>query len=155
MNGDDLKRFIEPINSAKKYFKGIYSINTLPQKLSIPSFLICNFDVESNPGSHWFCLFKTSKNILECFDSLGLNDEKQHLIKKYCKIRYVISLNYNETPVQNSSTSTCGKFVLYFAIQRLHNLDLSFSEILNEIFEENANNNEARVATFLQEISDE
>lgn len=155
MNGDELKQKIQSINSAQKYFKGVFSINTLPTKLSIPSFLVCNFDLDSHPGSHWFCLFKTSKSELECFDSLGLNEKKQQLLQKYCKIQYISSLNYNQTQVQNNSTSTCGKFVLYFAIQRLHNLDLTFTELLNEIFEADLQSNERNVAAFLQNIEDE
>lgn len=155
MNSVDIKRVIESINSAKKYFTGVFSINTLPKKLSNPSFLICNFDIDSNPGSHWFCLFKTTKTQLECFDSLGLNEEKQNLLDKYCQIRYISSLIYNQTQVQNNSTSTCGKFALYFAIHRLHNLDLSFTELLNEIFEENVENNESKVASFFDEMKNE
>ena len=155
MNGDDLKKIIESINSAKQYFKGVFSINTLPKKLSCPSFVICNYDIDTNPGSHWFCLFKAKKSNLECFDSLGLNEEKVELIQKYCKIQYISHFTFNETQVQSNCTSTCGKFVLYFALQRLHNLDLSFPEILNEIFQADINKNELNVANFLQNINNE
>ncbi len=152
MNGDKLKEIIQSINSARTFFKGVFSINTLPKKLSVPSFLICNYDTDNNPGSHWFGLFKADKNILECFDSLGVNDEKLQLIDRYVKIQYITHLKFNETKVQSHLTSTCGKFVLYFSLQRLHNLDLSFSELLNEIFEENVDNNEEKVEIFLKNI---
>ncbi len=155
MNGEELKDIINSINSAKQYFKGIFSINTLPRKLSVPSFLICNYDIDKKPGSHWFCVFKSSTKILECFDSLGLTEEKQTLLKNHCKIDNIGSICYNQTQVQNNLSSTCGKFVLYFAIQRLHNLDLNFTELLNEIFEENVNNNEIRVSNFLQDFNDD
>lgn len=155
MNGEQLKDIINSTNSAKKYFKGIYSINTLPKNLSTPSYLICNYDFDKNPGTHWFCLFKTSATKLECFDSLGLTAEKQKILKSYIKIKNIDSICYNQTQVQNTSTSTCGKFVLYFAIQRLHNLDLDFTELLNEIFEENVDNNEIKVMNFLHHLKNE
>lgn len=155
MNGQQLIDIINSSNSAKTYFKGIFSINTLPKKLTIPSFIICNFDLDKNPGSHWFCLFKTCKTNLECFDSLGLNEQKQNLLGQYCSIQNTNSLIYNKTPVQSSLTSTCGKFALYFAFHRLHNLDLSFTELLNEIFNDNIDNNELEVIKFFDHHGNE
>jgi hypothetical protein len=152
MNGQELRNIIDSVKSAKHFFEGIFSINTLPTNLNTPSFIICNFDTNENPGTHWFCLFKTTKSNLECFDSLGLNEGKQDLLKKYCKIGNIKSLIYNETAVQSNSTTTCGKFVLYFAFHRLHNLDLDFTHLLNDIFTENIPSNENKVASFLNEI---
>ena len=153
MNAEEIKKNIEAFKSAKPYFKGVFSINTLPTKLSTPSFLVCNFDTDVNPGSHWFCLFKNTKTKLDCFYSLGLNSEKLELIQKYCKIEFATKITFNETQVQSNLTSTCGNFVLYFAFQRLHNLDLQFDELLNEIFEENIDNNEVKVANFFLSIT--
>lgn len=155
MNGEDLKQFLISINSVSSYFKGIFSINTLPLYLNNPSFVICNYDTDKKPGSHWFCLFRCSQNKVECFDSLGLNSERLKLISDNLKIKYVTHITYNETQVQSKFTSTCGNFVLYFAIQRLHNLDLSFSELLNEIFDSDPIKNENTVKKFLETIKNE
>jgi len=153
MNGEEIENIIKFIPSIKDVFKGVFSINTLPKKLAIPSFLICNFDLDSQPGSHWFCLLKTAKNQLECFDSLGITKAKEELLQKYCKIQYISAINFNETPVQNINTSTCGKFAIFFAVQRLHNLDLTFSETLNEIFYQNDALNERKVSKFIKNIN--
>jgi len=152
MNSAQLKEIIYNFETAKNYFIGVFSINTLPQKLSIPSFLICNYDIDTNPGSHWFCLFKTNQKFVECFDSLGVSPDKFMLLQKYCKWRCGSYITFNETQVQSNLTSTCGNFVLYFAFQRLHNLDLSFSDILNEIFDLDIDNNEKRVVRFFEEV---
>lgn len=155
MNGAELQGFVSNISSVKSFFLGIFSINTLPKIFPSKHFLICNYDLNSSPGTHWFCLLKSSDQCLECFDSLGLNIEKKNLLQKYCRSWKVSSLKYNETAVQNQLTSTCGKFVLYFAIHRMHNLDLSFSTLLNEIFEQNTIKNEELVYKFLKEIKDD
>jgi hypothetical protein len=74
------------------------------------------------------------------------------LLQKYCKIQYISSINFNETHVQNLNTSTCGKFAIFFAVQRLHNLDLTFSETLNEIIFKNDSLNERKVRNFFKNI---
>lgn len=152
MNGRDLDAFIRKISSINKFFLGVFSINTLPENFPSKHFLICNYDLSNNPGSHWFCLLKSANKKLECFDSLGLNDEKKKLLQKYCSKWKILTLKYNETPIQNKLTTTCGKFVLYFAIQRMHNLDLSFSNLINEIFNENSLQNEQIVGNFLEKF---
>jgi hypothetical protein len=59
---------------------------------------------------------------------------------------------FNETAFQNIDTASCGLFVLYFLFERMHNLDLSFDDIIEEIFEEDTNANEEKVKTFCQDL---
>lgn len=59
-------------------------------------------------------------------------------------------LIYNECSFQDSNSDTCGKFVLYFAIERMHNLDLTFEEILEDLFEINNLKNEEKVKKFCE-----
>ena len=54
-------------------------------------------------------------------------------------------LIYNESQFQNNDSNTCGLFVLYFAILRMHNLDLNFEEILEEIFDKDLLKNEVKI----------
>jgi hypothetical protein len=67
----------------------------------------------------------------------------------------VKELIYNESQFQNIDSNTCGLFVLYFAIQRMHNLDLNFEEILEEIFDKDLLKNEQTVKTFCEQIMSE
>ena len=149
MNGAELHAFINKINSLKPLFLGIFSINTLPTEIPVNHFLICNFDLDHNPGSHWFCLFRINSKKIECFDSLGISKSKKKVLKKYLKLDNVM-LKFNNTSVQSLHTSTCGKFVLFFAIHRSHNLDISFTKLLNEIFVEKNEQNELIVGNFLE-----
>ena len=86
---------------------------------------------------------------MECFDSLGISIKKKELLQKYCSFRGIHELEFNETSFQSINSDTCGQFVLYYIVQRMHNLDISFEEILEEIFDDqNKQKNEQIVQEF-------
>jgi hypothetical protein len=97
-------------------------------------------------------LIKTSKYTLECFDSLGVNSEKKHLLTEHCHFRNIKEIKFNETRFQSNETNTCGLFTIYFIIERMHNLDLTFEELLEEIFEDSTFANEETVSRFCNDI---
>ena len=132
----------------KKKFGGIFSADTLPIKLKPKSFIICNTDVEKGPGKHWYCVVKIDSSTIECFDSLGVNYEKKKFLAEKFKQRGVSKIKFNVTQVQSSDTATCGLFVLYFLVHRLHNKDLGFTDLLNEIFVASIEENERLIHSF-------
>ena len=125
--------------------------DTLPKTIRLRQFCFCNTDTQSGKGKHWLCFIRSHKNYIELFDSLGINSEKNLLIKNYCKFN-VKEIVFNESQFQESTTNSCGLYVLYFAIERMHNLDMSFEEILEEIFESNLKDNEQKVKQFCEDI---
>ena len=133
----------------KKQFIGIFAIDNLPKSIKFRKFCICNTDLSSGKGKHWFVLLRNSKTTLECFDSLGVNLEKRLLLENHCNFKGILELIYNETQFQENDTDTCGLFALYFIFERMHNLDLSFHDLLNELFDaENLLFNERKVTEF-------
>ena len=137
----------------KKQFAGVFAIDNLPKTLKIKKFCICNTDYSTGSGKHWFALIRTTKKSVECFDSLGITSEKRLLIEKYCNFRGISELLYNETSFQEDDTSTCGLFCIYYIFERMHNLDLSFDELLEEIFDgQNKVLNETSVNEFCQKL---
>ena len=132
----------------KKYFEGIFSADNLPKKIKKNCFIICNTDVSTGPGKHWYCIVKLSSTILQCFDSLGIDNTKKNFIVSNLKQKGIEQIKFNVTQVQSSESDTCGLFVLYFLIQRYHNKDLSFNELMNEIFVFSQSENEKLVNTF-------
>ncbi len=152
MQGFEITEYCNKLPYLNKHFLGIFSINTLPKTIKRNSFLICNTDTSNGLGKHWLCFSKTSSNCIECFDSLGINEHKKDLLNTYCKFKNALKIEFNETQFQDSNSSTCGLFVIYFAIQRFHNLDLEFDELLEEIFVLKTEKNEIRVKTFLNEF---
>ena len=131
-----------------KNFAGVFSIDTIPSTLKTHQFIICNTDVSSAPGKHWFCVLKEKPSILECFDSLGIDETKRKIIKEAIKIRGIKEIKINVTPLQSDVSISCGLFVLYFIIQRFHNRDLGFCDFLNSSFVESVTENELKVTDF-------
>jgi hypothetical protein len=95
-------------------------------------------------------LFK--RNTLEYFDSLGVNENKLNNLKNYCHFKGILKIDYNETGFQKEDSESCGLFVLYYVFKRMFNLDLTFEEILNDIFESDNSLNELNVSNFCTEI---
>ena len=88
-------------------------------------------------------LLKVARKEYELFDSLGSTQtyvQDNIPFKGICKV--------NKTPLQKDSTSSCGEFCLYFIINRLYNLDLSFEHFLSDFFTENQDINERRIHLF-------
>ena len=154
MQASEFNQYFDHFPFLKKHFVGIFAIDTLPKSLKFRKFCICNTDVSSGSGKHWFSLLRNSKTSVECFDSLGINAEKKLLLEKYCNFTGISELIYNETQFQDDESTTCGLFVLYFIFERMHNLDMSFHELLQEIFEsENTLLNEEKVTQFCSSLN--
>lgn len=151
MQSSQLIEIIESFPSIKKSFNGVFSLNTIPKRLKSKSFLISNTQNDTEPGQHWFCIIKIKPNKYEYFDSLGVNEKKLELLIHSNIFSKNSQVLFNETQFQNSTSISCGLFVLYFIINRLHNLDLSFSDLLNEIFVTDCEKNETLVNDFAKD----
>jgi hypothetical protein len=152
MQGHEIIQYFTKLRHLNKHFLGIFSINTIPKRIKINSFFICNTDTSNGVGKHWLCFAKLSSNCIECFDSLGINEEKKQLLIDYCDFKNISKILFNETQFQDKSSNTCGFFAIYFAIQRFHNLDLDFHDLLEEIFDIKTEKNELIVKQFLEDL---
>jgi hypothetical protein len=150
MLGSEFEKYFENFLEFKKYFLGVFSIDNLPKALKINFFFVCNTKPSNAPGEHWFCVIKTQRNYIELFDSLGVNEEKELFYKQNLHFRGF--LTFNETPFQSNSSQNCGFFCLYFIFQRLHNLDLTFEELIDEFFDPSEIVNERKVVDFCKEL---
>lgn len=153
MQGIELSNFIDNLCSLRPNFLGVCSINTMPKNLLKRQFFFANIDLNTGIGSHWICVLKNDKNEIELFDSLGNTDLKIEWFLKHCPIKSKVRLIYNLTPVQSLFSNSCGKFVLYFIIKRMFNLDISFSKLINQIFDDNVDQNEIVVSSFLNNLT--
>ena len=131
----------------KHNFVGTFSIDTIPKSLKNHQFCVFNSDPSNCIGQHWLCCYKEHKN-LYCFDSMGINDEKKTLLSKYCNVKGIKEIHFNETQFQSISSETCGHFTIYFLIHKSYNKDLTFEDLLEDIFENNPEKNETRVNKF-------
>lgn len=153
MESSEFYSYLSQYPKALKLLAGICSIDTIPSKIKINHFIIVNSDLSQNSGIHWFCLYRASKCQIECFDSLGVcsQSKKQTLISA-CNVSQIESIKVNTTPIQMNSTNTCGKFCLMFILERLHNPDLSFDELLDTIFTNNPSDNEKILHEYFADV---
>lgn len=135
----------------KPYFDGVCSFDNIPSFLKVDHFIICNTADSASKGEHWFALYKSSLGVLECFDSLGVNEIKRKKLL-HLKIRGVRQIKFNTTAVQSQDSTKCGHFCVFFIYQRLFNKDLCFCELMNSIYTLNTKLNEENVLKFLEEI---
>ena len=150
MQGADFQQYIDKFPCLKPFYRGTFSVDSLPRRLNYRNFLIFNSDFKSGSGLHWLALYRSSETHIELFDSLSLNDEKKNLISSYFKFKQDII--FNETPFQLPDSISCGLFVVYYLIERSFNLDLDFLHFLELSFDENCETNERTVATFCTDI---
>ena len=82
------------------------------------------------------------------YDSLGITERKKRLLQKYVPKEFAIT--FNSKRFQDINSTTCGKFILFYLINRFHNQDLPFQEVLNFLFKADSLKNEKKVENFLR-----
>ena len=85
---------------------------------------------------------------MEIFDSLAIDNNKLETLKKTLKFRGLKTIHINEDSFQKEDSDSCGLFVIYYIWQRMHNLDLTFDEVLEQSFTTDKTINEEKVKQF-------
>ena len=134
------------------FFDGVFASDKIPKRLKISHFIVVNTEPSGTIGQHWYAVYRHDKDIIECFDSLGIDNSKKTFLQQIFTSHRVRELSFNTSRVQDLNTTTCGEFVLYFLFQRMHNQDLDFETLLNEIFCLEPIKNETKVNTFFNNI---
>lgn len=122
-----------------KHFVGVYSLDNLPRTLPFRCFLVFNLSKSSEPGSHWLAAVRSSKTLVEIFDPLGTKIE---FLRPHLKFITNLRVEFNVNAFQMATTSTCGNYVIMFLTERVLNYDLTFQDVLSELFETDLNINE-------------
>jgi len=112
MNEQELKQAAcsHPVTFA--HFYGIFARDELDHvTLPIGGFVIVNTDKRSSSGNHWV-LFYRNTNQTVYFDSFGLPP----LYSEFYKFANGVFV-YNMKQLQDETSSQCGLYCLYFALQ--------------------------------------
>ena len=103
------------MNTALKHkFHGVYALDCLPKSRKNGGYII-NFDISSDPGSHWVAVFVDNKNV-EYFDSFGFAPKHKPILSFLGPV-----YAYNSITLQPLFSKACGHFCLYFLIHRFFN----------------------------------
>ena len=144
MQTSDIVNVVKKFPLIEEHFVGVFPLDKIPSSIENKSCLIFNKDTSDSGGSHWLCLIRTFNNNYEIFDSLGC---QLSVIKPHLKFKKAVYF-YNTNAFQELTSSTCGLFALYYLIHRMMNLQLSYRDLLSEIFCENKQKNENEVMDF-------
>lgn len=156
MESSEFSPIFSKFNNLRNLYKGCYSSDRTPHFIKIREFFICNTDSSNQPGRHWICFIRVSKAKVEVFNSLGTDDEALELYRNIAmKLNFISEVHFNVTQVQASSTATCGRFCVYFLFKRIFNFDLSFDDLLNDIFTDKLQENEKKISTFFDGLEEE
>ena len=134
------------------FFDGVFASDKVPKKIKPSHFIVLNTEPSGSIGQHWYAIYRHDRFIIECFDSLGIDEGKKTFLRENFRAHSTKELLFNTSRVQDLSTSTCGEFVLYYLFQRMHNQDLDFETLLNEIFSSDPVVNEQKVKKYFENI---
>ena len=108
-----------------KCFRGVYLLDTLPNKPNNKECGIVNLDKSKGMGTHWVAWYKNGKNKIY-FDSYGVQPPTE-------VINYLgRGINYNTDQIQPRGEVFCGHLCLY--VLKELNEGSSFQSILNKFF---------------------
>jgi len=147
----DFETYFGKLEWIKPLFLSVTSINKIPASLPVRHFVVVNLS-STLPGSHWILMVRSHKKCIEVFNSLGC--ENLDILVPHLKFRFAAEIEYNNTQVQKSTTSSCGLYCIYFIIHRALNFDLGLDDVMTEIFTHDLTENENKVATFCSQLLD-
>ena len=105
----------------KKYFRGIFALDTLPRKAKQPTILISNSDRAHLPGIHWVGIYIPGKNAEnqapEFFDSYGREPTKPEFLDFLTSIETKKVL-FNPMQIQSNGSSSCGQITCLYLLHK-------------------------------------
>ena len=118
----DLENFIDKYadEETKQAFLGAFPLDCLPQRISptqLPVLFIVNTNSSNLPGQHWKAVYVSKQRIGEVFDSLAVpvSLKLQQWLNEFTR-----KWSPSRLTLQNPLAATCGGYVLYYVMCRLH-----------------------------------
>lgn len=148
LSSDEIVHFCQSMPLLNRAFYGVVTPSAL-ESLILPShsFVILYFDNKNSSLGHWTVLLK-NKHTFEFFDS-------SHNWRFLAQVRDILNLVYSHPLIrsipfatQDFRTKTCGYFCLYFILNRLKRLKLSFGYFIYKYFYLDTFDNEYTIAQF-------
>lgn len=154
MRGKTIDHILRNDAFAKHIFDGFWFPDRHSNIKKNPALIIANTDKSTGPGEHWCAIYiDKENNICEYFDPLGQPPENIFngysflpLLKKYSAF-----VEYNKTPVQTSSATTCGHHCIYFGCLKAK--QYSLKTIIKSFYSPNTRANDLKVLKFVKNAS--
>jgi hypothetical protein len=147
MFGSKIKEVLNKEKDILPYFRGLFAIDQIPKRLKRNCFIIVNKDTIKEQGSHWFAVSNFHDQI-EIFDSLGTDAP---FVQTYFG-HLGPHINFNSEQYQPNESTSCAYFSIYYCQQRVLNFDVTFENLLEEIFvADNLKKNEKIVEKYFRD----
>ena len=130
MSNIDLLNWVEKLDI--KHFRGIYSRDSLPDKILRKEVGIINLDTQLGPGTHWV-VYRNVDSYCEYFDSFGLI--MPHEVMDYLRTSGK-QIFYSGDEIQERDSVLCGYWCLYYLLERQRGVPM-LSVIHNAKFDMN------------------
>ena len=82
----------------------------------VPCCYIVNTDRHNKPGRHWVSFFFPASGCPEYFDSFGMVP----MLPEFYKFMGERHFLYNNIPLQEPLSTTCGQYCLFYLLARIH-----------------------------------
>jgi len=153
MDGLTLDRALKSCSVTRPYYKGIYSIDTVPPSLlrrakTYPFFVIVNTGTAGTAGKHWLVYFYLNSRLVEIFDSLGQSPYAygKHM-KQFIVQNTNVKFNYVNKRLQSLKSNVCGAHCLFFAYKKCYK-KLSLAVLVHRFYLDDPEYNDCRVLCF-------
>ena len=147
MKEGDIARYIKQLHLPKDLYLGIFPYKKVPKTLKCNQFVVLHRYIKKT--GHWFCLVKTFDNEVEIFDSVVCPQS----VKKFIAQRLQCSVTSNSTRLQGKTSQSCGLFCIYYAFNRIFNLDLLANDFIADFFSATYKENERFLKEFAKDYS--
>jgi len=116
MNTNEIERFLKADTNCRRFFQGVYSVDTLPDR---PSLLVS--DKSTKPGQHWIAIHVDDDGRGEYFDSFGRRPTKQFEVymNKHCTV-----WTFNKRQLQSIIISFCG-YCCFYCMLRCRRVEMT------------------------------
>ena len=95
-----------------------------------------------SPGEHWLAIFVEESHV-EVFDSFGQPPT-------YYGLRFNVPCFFNDRPLQDRNSTSCGLFALFFLFWRSRDINM---DIICDTFDSDVNRNEREMELFSRMLS--
>jgi hypothetical protein len=128
------------------YFRGVYAADQLQKVTKFPSGFIINTDPIAKEGAHWIAIYVDENQRGEFYCSYGRSPETYKFDTWITK--NTSSWSYNKKRMQNSTSSVCGHYCLFYLLHRFRKIPLSS---LQDMFTNDYALNDSLVNNFISE----
>lgn len=127
MNANQIENTLKRNCHTKKYFKGVYSSNNIPQFKTFPHCFVANTDRKGTYGEHWVGFFIKDEKNAEYFDSFG-EDPNVDITKFLSKF---LKVDINNRAIQSPFSDSCGHYCIYYIFNKCKGI--RFIEIIKNL----------------------